>query len=57
MMCAAAPGAILEGSETERRETAMMMRRGRPLADEWIHPRDLIAVGATAEEAASGSQA
>jgi uncharacterized membrane protein len=30
---------------------------GVALADEWIHPRDLIAVGAMAEEAASGSAA
>jgi len=30
---------------------------GVALADEWIHPRDLIAVGAMAEEAASGSKA
>jgi len=30
---------------------------GVALADEWIHPRDLVAVGAMAEEAASGSAA
>ena len=30
---------------------------GVALADEWIHPRDLIAVGAMAEGAASGSAA